>query len=198
MAAYLRDWTLLVASFLVGLTFAWKKIPTDTMVQESLPDGYRGRTFAIFDVSYNAARIAAAGVAIAMVPAFGTRWSVALVGAIFVAWTPVLPRWLRGKHPIDVVFAPGGAPRTVRWGGARGGGRGPAHRDGGPRRRAVAPAASAPARRLGAGPRAARARRGVAIERERDDPQTADPTYVILPTMRAARQIPASSVSSSG
>ena len=37
-----RASTVLIASFAVGLTFAWKKIPIDTMVQESLPDGYRG------------------------------------------------------------------------------------------------------------------------------------------------------------
>jgi len=120
VALYLRGWTLLLASAVVGLTFAWKKIPTDTMVQESLPDGYRGRTFAIFDVSYNGARILAAGVAIAMVPALGTRGSVAAVAIAFLAWAPVLPRWLRGRRPIDVVFASEGLgpPVAVRWGGA--------------------------------------------------------------------------------
>ncbi|MEX0984865.1 MAG: MFS transporter [Actinomycetota bacterium] len=120
VALYLRDWSLLVASFFIGLAFAWKKIPTDTMVQESLPDGYRGRTFAIFDVSYNAARILAAGLAIAMVPTLGTRGSVAVVAVVFLASTPVLPLWLRGLRPIDVVFAPDGhgPPLGVRWGGA--------------------------------------------------------------------------------
>ena len=48
---------MLIASFAVGLTFAWKKIPIDTMVQESLPDGYRGRVFAVYDVVYNLARV---------------------------------------------------------------------------------------------------------------------------------------------
>ena len=52
-----RASTVLIASFAVGLTFAWKKIPIDTMVQESLPDGYRGRVFAAYDVAYNLARI---------------------------------------------------------------------------------------------------------------------------------------------
>jgi hypothetical protein len=120
VSIYLRGWTLLLASAVVGLTFAWKKIPTDTMVQESLPDGYRGRTFAIFDVSYNGARILAAGIAIAMVPTLGTRGSVAAVAIVFLAWAPVLPRWLRGRRQIDVVFAAEGLgpPIAVRWGGA--------------------------------------------------------------------------------
>ena len=60
--------TVLIASFAVGLTFAWKKIPVDTMVQESLPDGYRGRVFAAYDVVYNLARVIAAAVAIPMLP----------------------------------------------------------------------------------------------------------------------------------
>ena len=38
------------------MTFAWKKISVDTMVQESIPDGYRGRVFSVYDVAYNLAR----------------------------------------------------------------------------------------------------------------------------------------------
>jgi hypothetical protein len=54
------------------------------------------------------------------VPSLGTRGSVAVVGVVFLLWTPVLPRWLRGKRPVDVVFAPDGhgPPLGVRWGGA--------------------------------------------------------------------------------
>src|ERR671935_74315 len=37
----IQQWSVLLASFAVGLTFAWKKISVDTMVQEALPDGYR-------------------------------------------------------------------------------------------------------------------------------------------------------------
>ena len=53
VATYITGWSVLVASFAVGLTFAWKKIPVDTMVQEAIPDGYRGRVFAVYDVAYN-------------------------------------------------------------------------------------------------------------------------------------------------
>ena len=58
---------LLVAGVL-GLTFAWKKVSVDTMVQESLPDGYRGRVFSVYDFFYNIARIVAAVLAVALFP----------------------------------------------------------------------------------------------------------------------------------
>ena len=60
MSFLIRDWTILLASFAVGLTFAWKKISVDTMVQEATPDGYRGRVFSVYDVVYNLARVVAA------------------------------------------------------------------------------------------------------------------------------------------
>ena len=59
---------LLVAAVL-GLTFAWKKVSVDTMTQESLPDGYRGRVFSVYDFFYNIARLIAAALAIVMIPA---------------------------------------------------------------------------------------------------------------------------------
>jgi MFS family permease len=118
----LTGWTILVASFAVGVSFAWKKVPVDTMVQESLPDGYRGRVFAVYDVFYNSARTMAAAIAIPLVPAFGTRGSLAFVGLVFLLWAPVLPRWLRGAPEIRLVFVEGARseewPRAVRWGAA--------------------------------------------------------------------------------
>jgi MFS family permease len=122
-ALYLRDWTILVASFVVGLAFAWKKIPVDTMVQASLPDGYRGRVFSVYDVVYNVARLVAAALVIPMVPALGTRGTVAAVGVLFIAWAPVLPRWIGGVPVIRPIFVEGGRaeewPRAIRWGAAQ-------------------------------------------------------------------------------
>jgi MFS family permease len=122
VAAILTDWSILVASFVVGLTFAWKKIPVDTLVQEALPDRYRGRVFAVYDVCYNAARAMAAAVAIPMFPALGTRWSLAVVGAAFLVWAPILPRWTGRAPEIELRFGAweaenGVRPNTVVWGG---------------------------------------------------------------------------------
>jgi MFS family permease len=113
-------WTILLASGVVGLTFAWKKIPTDTLVQESLPDGYRGRVFSVYDVLYNGARIVAAALAVAMIPALGTRGSVVLVGVAFLLWSPVLARWLRGVPELTLEWADAveTTPVAIRWGAA--------------------------------------------------------------------------------
>ena len=121
-AVYLRGWTILVSSFVVGLAFAWKKVPVDTIVQGSLPDGYRGRVFSAYDVVYNVARIIAAALVIPLVPAIGTHGTVALVSLLFIAWAPVLPRWIGGVADVRIVFSEGAReeewPRAVRWGAA--------------------------------------------------------------------------------
>jgi MFS family permease len=113
--------SVLVASFAIGLTFAWKKIPVDTLVQASLPDGYRGRVFAVYDVAYNLARVFAALLAIPLIPALGAEGTVALVGIVFLLWSPVLPLWLSRAPQVGVRFYEGGRaeeePRAIVWGG---------------------------------------------------------------------------------
>lgn len=121
VAAHITAISVLVASFAVGLTFAWKKVPIDTMIQEAVPDAYRGRVFAVYDVAYNLSRVVAALLAIPMLPRLGVAWSVAAVGALFLLWTPVLPRWI-GRAPELVIRFYEGAkaeewPRAVVWGG---------------------------------------------------------------------------------
>lgn len=121
LSTYITGWTVLVAAFVVGLTFAWKKVPVDTMVQEAIPDGYRGRVFAVYDVAYNLSRVVAAFLAIPMLPRLGEAWSVALVGAVFLLWSPVLPRWIARVPELAIRFYEGARaeeePRAVVWGG---------------------------------------------------------------------------------
>ena len=121
VATYITGWSVLVASFAVGLTFAWKKIPVDTMVQEAIPDGYRGRVFAVYDVAYNLSRVAAAFLAIPLQNAFGEAWAVAIVGVVFILWSPVLPRWIGRIPELSLRFYEGARaeqdPRAVVWGG---------------------------------------------------------------------------------
>jgi MFS family permease len=115
--------TVLIASFVVGLTFAWKKVPVDTMVQEAMPDAYRGRIFAVYDVAYNLSRVVAALIAIPLLPWLGDAGTVALIGVLFVAFAPVLPWWISRSPEIEVEFYAGGkgdeVPRAIRWGGVR-------------------------------------------------------------------------------
>ena len=121
VATTITGWSVLLASFAVGLTFAWKKIPVDTMVQEAIPDGYRGRVFTVYDVAYNLSRVVAAFLAIPMLNALGPAWSVAIVGLLFVAWSPVLPRWIGRIPELTIRFYEGGRaeeePRAIVWGG---------------------------------------------------------------------------------
>jgi MFS family permease len=121
VASYITGWSMLVASFAVGLTFAWKKIPVDTMVQEAIPDGYRGRVFAVYDVAYNLSRVAAAFLAIPLLNAFGEAWAVAIIGVVFILWSPVLPRWIGRIPELSIRFYEGARaeeePRAVVWGG---------------------------------------------------------------------------------
>jgi MFS family permease len=121
VATTITGWSVLLASFAVGLTFAWKKIPVDTMVQEAIPDGYRGRVFTVYDVAYNLSRVVAAFLAIPMLNALGPGWSVAVVGLLFVAWSPVLPRWIGRIPELTLRFYEGGRaeeePRAIVWGG---------------------------------------------------------------------------------
>jgi MFS family permease len=59
---------LLAAAFVLGLTTQGAKISTDTIVQSSVEDGYRGRVFSVYDVLFNVSFVGAAGVAALMLP----------------------------------------------------------------------------------------------------------------------------------
>ncbi|MGW2819963.1 MFS transporter [Streptomyces sp. NPDC001443] len=72
---------LFVGAFVLGLVTQGAKIATDTIVQSSVDDGFRGRVFSLYDVLFNVAFVGAAAVAAVMLPADGR--SVALV--VFVA-----------------------------------------------------------------------------------------------------------------
>jgi MFS family permease len=122
LAFFLDRGTVLLASFAVGLAFAWKKVPVDTMVQEAVPDGLRGRVFSVYDVSYNLSRLGAGLLAIPLLPRLGDRGSAAFVGVVFLLWAPVLPLWLRrAPAAIRLRFHEGARaeewPRAVAWGG---------------------------------------------------------------------------------
>ncbi len=118
---FIRDWSVLLASFAVGLTFAWKKIPVDTMVQEAIPDGYRGRVFSVYDVVYNMARVVAGALAIWMIPGLGRAGTLAAVGVAFLLWVPVIGRWYGREPELTIRFYAGGRadeePRSIVWGG---------------------------------------------------------------------------------
>ncbi|MFU0243651.1 MFS transporter, partial [Streptomyces scabiei] len=75
---------LLAAAFVLGLTTQGAKIATDTVVQSSVDDTFRGRIFSVYDVLFNVAFVGAAGVAALMLPPDGR--SVPLVMTVSVIY----------------------------------------------------------------------------------------------------------------
>ncbi|WP_411109416.1 MFS transporter [Streptomyces sp. c-19] len=77
----------LVAAFVLGLITQGSKIATDTVVQTSVDDSYRGRIFALYDVLFNVAFVAAAGLAALMLPPDGR--SPLLIGLVAVIYAVI-------------------------------------------------------------------------------------------------------------
>lgn len=62
---------MLIAAFVLGLGTQGAKIATDTVVQSSVDDAFRGRIFALYDMLFNVAFVGAAGVAALVLPPDG-------------------------------------------------------------------------------------------------------------------------------
>lgn len=75
---------VLVAAATLGLAAQGAKIAVDTIVQRDTADAYRGRAFALYDVLYNAAFVAAAALAAATLP--DTGWSEGVFAVLAVGY----------------------------------------------------------------------------------------------------------------
>ncbi|KUJ67918.1 MFS transporter [Streptomyces albus subsp. albus] len=78
---------MLVAAFVLGLSTQGAKISTDTVVQGTVDDDYRGRIFSLYDVLFNVAFVGAAGVAALILPPDGR--SVVLVLTVSLLYAAV-------------------------------------------------------------------------------------------------------------
>ncbi len=87
----------LVAAFLLGLITQGAKIATDTVVQTSVDDAYRGRIFSLYDVLFNVAFVGAAGVAALMLPPDGRSAPLIVLVAVIYGATAVALRGERAK-----------------------------------------------------------------------------------------------------
>ncbi|MEU3849179.1 MFS transporter [Streptomyces sp. NPDC029554] len=76
---------LLVAAFVLGLTTQGAKIATDTIVQSSVDDGFRGRIFSVYDVLFNVFFVGAAAVAALMLPPDGRSAPLVITIAVIYA-----------------------------------------------------------------------------------------------------------------
>lgn len=87
--------TASIAAIALGVSYAWTKVPADTLAQRAVPDRYRGRVFAAMDLGFSTARVLGAVVAVPLVPLLGTRTTLAVVAALFLLWGAVAPLWLK-------------------------------------------------------------------------------------------------------
>ncbi|MEU5720196.1 MFS transporter [Streptomyces sp. NPDC020403] len=87
---------MLPAAFVLGLVTQGSKIATDTEVQTSVDDAFRGRVFSLYDVLFNIAFVAAAGMAALALPADGR--SVVVVLTVATLYAAVSAAMLRGRH----------------------------------------------------------------------------------------------------
>lgn len=76
---------MLAAAFVLGLGTQGTKISTDTVVQSSVDDAFRGRIFALYDVLFNIAFVGAAAVAALMLPPDGRSTALLLLVTVLYA-----------------------------------------------------------------------------------------------------------------
>ncbi|WP_445280117.1 MFS transporter [Streptomyces sp. DSM 118148] len=89
---------LLAAAFVLGLITQGAKIATDTVVQSSVEDAFRGRIFSLYDVLFNIAFVGAAGVAALMLPSDGrSALLVVLVALVYGAVALGMARFERRR-----------------------------------------------------------------------------------------------------
>ena len=113
--------TVVLMSFALGLTYPWRKVPADTIVQNAIPDRYRGRVFALYDLAFSLPRVAAAGLAILLVPNLSPGWILAACALTYLLWSPVPPWWIGRGRWVKVRFYSGAkgdeVPRSIVVGG---------------------------------------------------------------------------------
>ncbi|MEV8451130.1 MFS transporter [Streptomyces sp. NPDC052095] len=91
---------MLIAAFVLGLVTQGAKIATDTVVQTSVADSFRGRVFSLYDVLFNVAFVGAAAVAALLLPPDGRSAPVVVgVAVIYAVVAVLLSRWARAEEP---------------------------------------------------------------------------------------------------
>ena len=99
-------------TFIAGFGAFLTKVAVDAQVQEALPDEFRGRAFALYDILYNLASVVAAGL---MVLAGGLALRPRLISAgilAAVAAGVIALAMARAEMPLRVTSAPVSAPTT--------------------------------------------------------------------------------------
>jgi hypothetical protein len=113
---------LLAAVTVAGAAMQATKIASETMIQRGIPDRYRGRAFAVYDLGYNGVFVLAALVATLARPVLGDLGIIFLTAALYFAGSATLALWRRRLTLEIEVRTYAGAradesPREVVWDG---------------------------------------------------------------------------------
>ncbi|MFB6708057.1 MFS transporter [Streptomyces sp. NPDC056333] len=101
LGLWFRPGPMLVAAFVLGVVTQGAKIATDTVVQASVDDSFRGRIFSLYDVLFNVAFVGAAAVAALILPPDGESAAVVIgVAALYTIVAVTMFRWSRAAGPL--------------------------------------------------------------------------------------------------
>lgn len=99
LGGILNIYSVMALTFLGGYGGFVTKVAVDAAVQESLPDDYRGRAFALYDILYNLASVVAGGLMVALYDAgepARLRMVMIVAGFVGLGLTALLARAFKG------------------------------------------------------------------------------------------------------
>ncbi|MEX2274849.1 MAG: MFS transporter [Actinomycetota bacterium] len=94
---FLQLWSFALMLFCGFLGFFVGKIAADTIVQQAMPDDFRGRAFALFDIAYNLGFVIPALILFFLYDEARVRALLVVSGVIFLVFTALVARWA-GRH----------------------------------------------------------------------------------------------------
>jgi MFS family permease len=92
---------VLAAVAVAGAAMQGTKIASETMIMRSIPDHYRGRAFAVYDIGYNGVWVVSALVGTLLRPLLGDLGIVVLTAALYFGGAALLTGWRR-RLPVDI------------------------------------------------------------------------------------------------
>ncbi|WP_007516953.1 MFS transporter [Pseudofrankia saprophytica] len=98
------------AGLLLGFSAQASKICVDTIVQEEVPDAYRGRAFSLYDLLFNVAFVAAAALAAVVVPTNGRSSPTIVAAGLGYLLAGVVYYRAARRHLVDMRIRAVGAP----------------------------------------------------------------------------------------
>ncbi|MGI8435121.1 MAG: MFS transporter [Nocardioidaceae bacterium] len=111
--ALFTERAILVAAFVLGLAGQGVKICVDSLVQAHVDDQFRGRVFAIYDVTFNVAFVVAAAVGAVVIPANGKSYAVLAAIAAGYAATALAFSLVDTTEPVDLPRRLGLTPQEL-------------------------------------------------------------------------------------